>query len=162
MWLLPFTTLTSWYLTRFMMRLKRGKIRKIGLAIVIFTELIPLLYYKYMNFTLEVIHEILRSNFAPEKIILPVGISFFTFQAISYTVDVYKGRFPKTTELIDYAFYLTFFPLFIAGPITRAEVLVPQIQVKRPVKDDLVYKRTMAHYLWTDKKSTHCRLHCTV
>lgn len=93
-----------------------------------------------MNFTLEVIHEILRSNFAPEKIILPVGISFFTFQAISYTVDVYKGRFPKTTELIDYAFYLTFFPLFIAGPITRAEVLVPQIQVKRPVKDDLVYK----------------------
>ena len=81
MWLLPFTTLTSWYLTRFMMRLKRGKIRKIGLAIVIFTELIPLLYYKYMNFTLEVIHEILRSNFAPEKIILPVGISFFTFQA---------------------------------------------------------------------------------
>ena len=140
MWLLPFTTLTSWYLTRFMMRLKRGKIRKIGLAIVIFTELIPLLYYKYMNFTLEVIHEILRSNFAPEKIILPVGISFFTFQAISYTVDVYKGRFPKTTELIDYAFYLTFFPLFIAGPITRAEVLVPQIQVKRPVKDDLVYK----------------------
>ena len=68
--------------------------------------------------------------------LLPVGISFFTFQAISYTVDVYKGRYPKTAELIDYAFYLTFFPLLIAGPITRAEVLLPQVQTLRNKVDD--------------------------
>ena len=74
------------------MRLKHGKLRKTGLAITIFTELIPLLYYKYTNFTLEIFHELLRSNFSPMKLLLPVGISFFTFQAISYTVDVYKGR----------------------------------------------------------------------
>ena len=101
MWLLPIITISSWYLTRFIMRLKRGKIRKIGLAIVILTELLPLLYYKYTNFTLEIFHELLRSNFTPEKMLLPVGISFFTFQAISYTVDIYKGRYPKTAELID-------------------------------------------------------------
>ena len=124
-----------------MMRLKRGKVRRIGLAIVILTELLPLLYYKYTNFTLEIFHELLRSNFTPEKMLLPVGISFFTFQAISYTVDVYKGRYPKTAELIDYAFYLTFFPLLIAGPITRAEVLLPQVQTpKDNVNDNLVYK----------------------
>ena len=141
MWLLPIITISSWYLTRFMMRLKRGKVRKIGLALVILSELIPLLYYKYTNFTLEIFHELLRSNFSPEKMLLPVGISFFTFQAISYTVDVYKGRYPKTAELIDYAFYLTFFPLLIAGPITRAEVLLPQVQTPRNKVDDrLVYK----------------------
>ena len=141
MWLLPIITISSWYLTRFMMRLKRGKVRKIGLAIVILTELLPLLYYKYTNFTLEIFHELLRSNFTPEKMLLPVGISFFTFQAISYTVDVYKGRYPKTAELIDYAFYLTFFPLLIAGPITRAEVLLPQVQTpKDNVNENLVYK----------------------
>ena len=141
MWLLPIITISSWYLTRFMMRLKRGKVRRIGLAIVILTELLPLLYYKYTNFTLEIFHELLRSNFTPEKMLLPVGISFFTFQAISYTVDVYKGRYPKTAELIDYAFYLTFFPLLIAGPITRAEVLLPQVQTpKDNVNENLVYK----------------------
>lgn len=141
MWLLPIVTISSWYLTRFMMRLKRGKVRKIGLAIVILTELLPLLYYKYTNFTLEIFHELLRSNFSPEKMLLPVGISFFTFQAISYTVDVYKGRYPKTAELIDYAFYLTFFPLLIAGPITRTEVLLPQVQTpKDNVNENLVYK----------------------
>ena len=141
MWLLPIVTISSWYLTRFMMRLKRGKVRKIGLAIVILTELLPLLYYKYSNFTLEIFHELLRSNFSPEKMLLPVGISFFTFQAISYTVDIYKGCYPKTAELIDYTFYLTFFPLLIAGPITRAEVLLPQVQTpKDNVNENLVYK----------------------
>ena len=141
MWLLPIVTISSGYLTRLMMRLKRGKVRKIGLAIVILTELLPLLYYKYSNFTLEIFHELLRSNFSPEKMLLPVGISFFTFQAISYTVDVYKGRYPKTAELIDYTFYLTFFPLLIAGPITRAEVLLPQVQTpKDNVNENLVYK----------------------
>lgn len=141
MWLLPITTISSWYLTRYMMRLRRGKVRRIGLVFVLLTELLPLLYYKYTNFTLEIIHELLRSNFSPEKMLLPIGISFFTFQAISYTVDVYKGRYPKSAELIDYAFYLTFFPLFIAGPITRAEVLLPQVQTpKDKVEDNLVYK----------------------
>ena len=141
MWLLPIVTISSWYLTRLMMRLKRGKVRKIGLTIVILTELLPLLYYKYSNFTLEIFHELLRSNFSPEKMLLPVGISFFTFQAISYTVDIYKGRYPKTAELIDYTFYLTFFPLLIAGPITRAEVLLPQVQTpKDNVNENLVYK----------------------
>ncbi len=141
MWLLPITAISSWYLTRFMMQLKRGKVRKTSLTLVILTELLPLLYYKYTNFTLEIFHELLHSNFSPEKMLLPVGISFFTFQAISYTVDVYKERYPKTAGLTDYAFYLTFFPLLIAGPITRAEVLLPQVQApKRNVGNEIVYK----------------------
>ncbi|MCR5076910.1 MAG: MBOAT family protein [Prevotella sp.] len=140
MLLLPLTTLVSWYLTRFMMRLRRGKVRKTGLIIIILTELAPLVYYKYTNFTLEILHEILHSNFSPMEIILPVGISFYTFQAISYTVDIYRERYPKDARLLDYSFFLTFFPLLIAGPITRAEVLLPQIQTQRPVRNELVYK----------------------
>ena len=100
MWLLPIVTISSWYLTRFMMRLKRGKVRKIGLAIVILTELLPLLYYKYSNFTLEIFHELLRSNFSPEKMLLPVGISFFTFQAISYTVIPSTLPFSRSLSLV--------------------------------------------------------------
>ena len=92
MWLLPIITISSWYLTRFMMRLKRGKVRKIGLAIVILTELLPLLYYKYSNFTLEIFHELLRSNFSPEKMLLPVGISFFTFIDVNGVTDSLKGE----------------------------------------------------------------------
>ncbi|WP_277064494.1 MBOAT family O-acyltransferase [Prevotella aurantiaca] len=129
--LLPITTLLSWFLTKKMMRLRRGKPRRVGVFIVILIELLPLLYYKYTNFTLDILNHLLQSNFAPLQLILPIGISFYTFQAISYTIDVYKERFPKTTDLLEYSFYLTFFPLLIAGPITRAKVLIPQINTPR-------------------------------
>ena len=127
MCLLPTTTLLSWFLTKKMMRLRRGKPRKVGPILVIFIELFPLLYYKYSNFTLEILNNLLQSNFAFLQLLLPIGISFYTFQAISYTIDVYKERFPKTTGLLEYSFFLTFFPLLIAGPITRAETLIPQV-----------------------------------
>ena len=129
--LLPITTLLSWFLTKKMMRLRRGKPRRVGVFIVILIELLPLLYYKYTNFTLDILNHLLQSNFAPLQLILPIGISFYTFQAISYTIDVYKERFPKTTDLLEYSFYLTFFPLLIAGPITRAKVFIPQINTPR-------------------------------
>lgn len=140
MFLLPTVTLVSWYLTKKMMRLRRGKPRKIGLAILILIELFPLLYYKYTNFAIDIVNSLLQTNFAPSELLLPIGISFYSFQAISYTIDVYKEKFPKTTGFLDYCFYLTFFPLLIAGPITRAEVLIPQIQGHKEVDKNLVYK----------------------
>lgn len=140
MLLLPITTIVSWYLTKKMMRLKRGKPRKVGLVLIIFLELLPLLYHKYTNFSLEILNEIFNSNFALTKMILPVGISFYTFQAISYTIDIYKEKFPKTTGLLEYSFYLTFFPLLIAGPITRAEVLIPQVNKPRLTDKTLLNK----------------------
>lgn len=136
--LLPITTLLSWFLTKKMMRLRRGKPRRIGLSLVILIELLPLLYYKYTNFTLDILNYLLQSNFAPLQLLLPIGISFYTFQAISYTVDVYKERFPKATGLLEYTFYLTFFPLLIAGPITRAKILIPQIDAPQPNNKQLI------------------------
>lgn len=90
------------------------KPRKIGLTILILIELFPLLYYKYTNFAIDILNSLLQTNFAPSELLLPIGISFYSFQAISYTIDVYKEKFPKTTGFLDYCFFLTFFPLLIA------------------------------------------------
>lgn len=125
MLLLPATTIISWWGTRLMMRAKNC--RGIWLAAIIIIDLIPLIYFKYTNFLISIFNGLLERNFAPLDILLPIGLSFYTFQAISYSVDVYKWKFTRETPLLYYSFYLTFFPLILAGPITRAEVLIPQI-----------------------------------
>ena len=126
MLLLPATLLLSWFATRGMSHL-RGIPRRIALALTVIAEFAPLAYYKYADFTLLTLNHLLETNFQPLDMLLPVGISFYTFQAVSYSVDVYRGRFPSTTPLLEYSFYLTFFPLLMAGPITRAETLIPQL-----------------------------------
>jgi len=138
MLLLPVTVLVSYFLTE-RMRKEEGKRRKALMWITIVLELAPLIYYKYTNFLLDIVSDITSSNISPLSIILPVGISFYTFQAISYTVDVYKQRFTLDVSLLEYAFYLTFFPLLMAGPITRAETLIPQIKHRYHVNDTMVY-----------------------
>ncbi|MBQ4294865.1 MAG: MBOAT family protein [Prevotella sp.] len=139
MLLLPFTMLTSYYMTRRMMEEEEDTIRRRWMWATVVLDLLPLAYYKYTNFFISILSDLTSSNFSPLAIILPVGISFYTFQAISYTVDVYKGRFTMEVSLLEYAFYLTFFPLLMAGPITRAETLIPQIKHRYPVNDTQVY-----------------------
>lgn len=68
------------------------------------------------------------TNFNVSNIILPVGISFFTFQALSYSIDVYRGRMAAVRNFTDFAFYLTFFPQLVAGPIVRASEFMPQMR----------------------------------
>lgn len=65
------------------------------------------------------------------NIILPVGISFYTFQTLSYSIDVYRGRLTPATDVVDYALYVSFFPQLVAGPIVRAETFLPQCVVPR-------------------------------
>ena len=138
MLLLPLTVLLSWKMTDMLRRCEAGR-RRWLLAATVAVELLPLLYFKYTNFFIETLNGILATNFSLLSIILPIGISFYTLQAISYTVDVYKGRFSAEVSLLEYAFYLTFFPLLMAGPITRAEVLIPQIQERKALDERLVY-----------------------
>lgn len=125
--LLPLTALFSWYFTKRMSR-EEGNARKAWTTFVIVIDLIPLLYYKYTNFGIEVFNQLLKDNLPLLDIALPIGISFYTFQAISHVVDVYKRKFTMDATLLEYLFYLTFFPLLLAGPITRAETLLPQIR----------------------------------
>ena len=138
MLLLPMTALLSWALTE-LMKKTQGWQRKLWLTIIILLDLTPLLYYKYANFLLTSINAIFTTNFSLLEIFLPIGISFYTFQAISYSIDVYRQKFTMKTGLLEYFFYLTFFPLLMAGPITRAEVLIPQLKEKTCGDKELVY-----------------------
>jgi len=136
--LLPATVAASWLLTRLLLRAEGGW-RKAVAAVTVAAELAPLLYYKYTHFFAEVFAELLHTNFAPAVLVVPVGLSFYTFQAVSYTVDVYRRRWDGRDTFLEYSFYLTFFPLLLAGPITRAETLLPQVRMLRPATPRLVY-----------------------
>lgn len=130
--LLPATALVSWSMTQRMAQ-TAGTMRRKWLAAIVIIDLLPLLYFKYTNFGIDVLNTLLQRNIPFMDIILPIGISFYTFQAISYTVDVYRKRFLLHVDFLEYLFYLSFFPLLLAGPITRAETLIPQLRRHAPV-----------------------------
>lgn len=139
MWLLPATACFNYALTQ-EMALREGRTRKLLLATVVVADLAVLAYFKYATFILnDVIGLMLRTNFSLGSIVLPVGISFYTFQGISHAVDVYRRRFTMNTTLLEYFFYLTFFPLLLAGPITRAENLIPRLRHNRQASSRMVW-----------------------
>lgn len=139
MWLLPATACFNYALTQ-EMAIREGRTRKLLLATVVVADLAVLAYFKYATFILnDVIGLMLRTNFSLGSIVLPVGISFYTFQGISHAVDVYRRRFTMNTTLLEYFFYLTFFPLLLAGPITRAENLIPRLRRNRQASSRMVW-----------------------
>lgn len=86
-----------------------------------------LVYFKYFNLLLDAFGSITGSTFDPLAVLLPAGISFFTFRSISYMVDIYRGDLAPCRDFLVYAFFLTFFPPLLAGPVVRARDLLPQI-----------------------------------
>ena len=106
--LLPLTALLSWAMTRRMNECK-GALRKRWLWFIIVVDLMPLLYFKYTNFGIDVLNTLLRMNLPVLDIILPVGISFYTFQAIAHTVDVYRRHLRLKMDFLEYMFYLSCF-----------------------------------------------------
>ena len=74
------------------------------------------------------------------NIVLPVGISFYTFQTMSYTVDIYRKEMKPTQKFLDFALFVAFFPQLVAGPIERAKNLLPQVMNKRIIKQDQFYE----------------------
>lgn len=84
-------------------------------------------------------HQMIGGNFQPLDVILPVGISFYTFQSISYIVDVYKERVAPTKTWLEYLFFLSFFPALVAGPIVRADYFLPQISKNQKATRNEVY-----------------------
>ncbi len=92
--------------------------------------------FKYYNFFVENLDALLRSlgwqlDCVTINILLPVGISFYTFQALSYTIDVYQKKLPATHDVVEFFAYISFFPQLVAGPIERATNLLPQFQRQR-------------------------------
>ncbi|MBC8111943.1 MAG: MBOAT family protein [Verrucomicrobia bacterium] len=105
----------------------RPKERKFWLIFSIVANLSLLAYFKYTNFFLSNFAFLTGQEYSVLKIFLPIGISFYTFQTISYVVDVYQRKIAPAENLWDYAFYMTFFPHLVAGPIVRASHFLPQI-----------------------------------
>ena len=87
-----------------------------------------LAFFKYFNLILDTVMRFSTLKFDALDIILPAGISFFTFRSISYIVDIYRGSIPACRNFLDYTFYLTFFPPLLAGPVVRAKDMLPQVQ----------------------------------
>lgn len=121
------TSLVDWLMSRLMMRLQRRWQRRVCVGASLTLSLGILAYFKYANFFLWNVNAMVGSNFSPLELILPVGISFYTFQSVSYIIDVYKGRVAPTRTWLEYAFFLSFFPALVAGPIVRADYFLPQI-----------------------------------
>ena len=96
-----------------------------------------LCFFKYTNFFGELAASFSGGQFRPLDIFLPVGISFFTFQSLSYTIDVYRGQLKALNSLLDYAFFVSFFPQLVAGPIVRAKDFIPQIRRPLCVTDEM-------------------------
>ena len=141
--LLIITSVLDWCLSRIMSDTRKLWKRRLCLWLSIGMSQSILGFFKYANFFLWNWNQMVEGNFQPLDIILPVGISFYTFQSISYIVDVYKGRVSPTETWIEYLFFLSYFPALVAGPIVRADYFLPQIQNR-----DHASRQEMAAGLW--------------
>ena len=112
--------------------------RKTFLTLLVITNLGILVYYKYTNFIIGNLNAAFHGDISFRSIILPVGISFYVFQAISYAVDIYRKEIEPARGLLDFSFYLCFFPQLVAGPIVRAKEFLPQMYRElKPSKEDI-------------------------
>jgi D-alanyl-lipoteichoic acid acyltransferase DltB (MBOAT superfamily) len=143
--------LTGWYLLVMILTLiidyllaiaiyksKEKKKKLIFAAISICASLGLLIYFKYTNFFIQSLSNITGGKFTLLNIIVPLGISFYTFRTISYIIDVYREDMKPTFNILDYAVYMTFFPLLISGPISRAKSFLPQVKKRFSIKDDKI------------------------
>ncbi len=150
--ILAFVTLSDWLIAKQIYRCKNdGKKTKVDrakvwLVLSVAIDLGLLAYFKYAYFFTNMLNDMFgcqlqvfdlfayigngfskNGRFMVDRIVLPVGISFYIFQVISYTADVYKTRIRPVEKLLDFGFYVSFFPQLVAGPIVRAEEFIPQL-----------------------------------
>lgn len=130
--------MSRWFLTGKITRLKRGGQRTFGQRAALVASLVSNLgmlgFFKYFNFGVETANQ-LASVFSLSpmdaqffgEIVLPIGISFYTFHTLSYTIDVYRGEIPATLNIVDFACYVTMFPQLVAGPIVRYRDVATQL-----------------------------------
>ena len=124
--LLLFVTVTAYFTAKFC---TRRWVLVCGVAV----PLVVLGIFKYCNFFLESFAALAGKPFSALHIILPVGISFYTFQALSYVIDVHRGKLPVEKSFVKLALYISFFPQLVAGPIVRAADFLPQLHERRRI-----------------------------
>lgn len=144
--ILLFVTVSDFFIAKRISKSKKEGARKAWLILSLVIDLSILCYFKYAYFFADFIHSITgldikvvnifsqigniiagKELFSVDSIVLPVGISFFTFQVISYTVDVYRKEIEPVRNILDFGFYVSFFPQLVAGPIVKASDFIPQL-----------------------------------
>jgi len=143
--ILLFSTFTDYYIGKWVYNSTKIKVKQLLIAISVIINLGLLAYFKYAYFFTDSYNQMFHSNyevinylaqwsnsftgthFRIDKILLPVGISFYTFQTISYSIDVYRKQVKPVKNIIDFGFYVSFFPQLVAGPIVRASQFIPQM-----------------------------------
>ncbi len=143
--ILLFSTLSDFIIGQLIYGSKKDWKKRIFVALSVFINLFVLAYFKYAYFFTESFNEFFHTNyevfnhfaqwtndnvgshFEVNKILLPVGISFYTFQTISYSIDVYRKHISPVKNILDFGFYVSFFPQLVAGPIVRAADFIPQL-----------------------------------
>lgn len=120
--------------------LSRGRVTVMKLIVLtnIAVNVGMLVYFKYFGLIIDTINRFMTTDLDVINIILPAGISFFTFRSISYIVDIYRGQLTPCRNLLDYMFFLTFFPPLLAGPVVRAKDMLPQIKGNPEITGDMV------------------------
>lgn len=138
--------IVSDYLFALAIEKQQGIRKKILLWLSLSYSLSFLMYFKYANFFIHNINTLFHTQFTDHNLFLPIGISFYTFQSISYLMDVYRNEIQATKNVSDYAFYMTFFPHLVAGPIVRAKDFLPQIFTPQIINAAL-YKESLFRIL---------------
>ena len=122
LWLLG-STIANFYLVKAMRKTEKPGLKKLFCTLAIIISLGLLVYYKYANFLIDNLNALIglfgANAIRMAKVMLPIGISFFTFQSITYVVDTYRGNNEPMDKLTDYIVYIMMFPQLIAGPIVR-------------------------------------------
>jgi alginate O-acetyltransferase complex protein AlgI len=139
--ILLFSTSMDWLLARLIWKNENPRQRRWLLILSLAANLSLLGFFKYGNFLLgntQLLLAALGVHYVPPAldIVLPIGISFYTFASLSYTMDVYRGEIEGDASFLDYALFVSFFPHLVAGPIVRARQLLPQIKTERSVSRD--------------------------
>jgi len=143
--LLAISTVVDYTMGRLLEGEDRAPRRRLWLYISLLTNLGILGFFKYFNFFADSFISLSQGiGFEIDpvvlQVILPVGISFYTFQTMAYTIDVYRGEITPVKNVIAFALYVSFFPQLVAGPIERAQTLIPQIQTRRVLTPEKLHE----------------------
>ena len=137
------TSASDFLLAQWMDSYQRKGSRLAILCISLVLDLGILVYFKYTNFALGLWNDMAGDGLSFQDVVLPVGISFYTFQTLSYTIDVYRGKLKPLTRIHDYWFYVSFFPHLVAGPIVKASLFLPQIRQRIRLRENDLAKATL-------------------
>lgn len=128
--LLLLSSVVDYGLSQIIYKTTKDSTKKIYLVISVILNLGLLGYFKYMNFMIVTFNDMFHGNYQLHDVFLPVGISFYTFQSMSYIIEIYREEIKPTKNYIEYLFFVSFFPQLVAGPIVRAKDFLPQIYQK--------------------------------